>query len=522
MKKLWVASIIVATLESIYPFNFQAVELDSATIGAFLQSCCKMPGRGDVLGNVILFVPIGFTGMIAARPGSPGSRRFFLVCAIAAFVAFALQTMQFFLPSRDENLQDVLWNLVGAASGAASARLVTVFSTPTEVSKSDISLVPLVLVGTWLIYRLIPFVPSIDLQLFKDSLRPVFEFHLAPENIIHDTSAWLVIAYLLRIARRGVRLDARLPLLMFTVFCLEVLIVDNLINFSNLAGAMLALLLWRGRLSYVRRQEGVLVVLLISTIAVTGLAPFEFGANSAPFNWLPFSGFLSGSMYLNTQSAVEKVFLYGSLVYLLWRTEVSIFTGTLLSFSFVAIVELAQMRLVGHTPEITDPLLVVFAALTLWTLERQERKSNLDGRIDTIFSQELPKPVALSHVRPTGHFEKWKSQTVNLRAHQFDFLVQLSKEMGVSVSRLTRRIVAEFIESLEDETAFAPRYSYNTADSELGNDKEKWVRQSVNLRGSQFQFLYQLSQEMGISVSGITRRIIAQFIGGLEDEDKSG
>lgn len=88
MKKLWVASIILATLGSAYPFNFQVVELDLMAIGAFLQSCCKMPGRGDVLGNVILFVPIGFTGMIAVRPDSPphaallfGLRHCCLCCA---------------------------------------------------------------------------------------------------------------------------------------------------------------------------------------------------------------------------------------------------------------------------------------------------------------------------------------------------------------------------------------------------------------------------------------------------------
>lgn len=167
-------------------------------------------------------------------------RRFFLVCAIAAFVALALQVMQFFLPSRDENLQDVLWNLFGAAGGAALAHLVGVFSTPTEDSKSDISIVPLVLVGTWLIYRLIPFIPSIDLQLFKDSLKPVFDFQMVPANIIRDTTAWVVVAYLLRIARRGVRLDIHLPLLMLAVFSLEVLIVDNSISFSNLVGAILA------------------------------------------------------------------------------------------------------------------------------------------------------------------------------------------------------------------------------------------------------------------------------------------
>ena len=33
MKKLWIAFIVVATLGSIYPFNFQAAGLDVVTIG---------------------------------------------------------------------------------------------------------------------------------------------------------------------------------------------------------------------------------------------------------------------------------------------------------------------------------------------------------------------------------------------------------------------------------------------------------------------------------------------------------
>ena len=80
MKKLWIAFIVVATLGSIYPFNFQESELDVATIGVFLKTCCVMLGRGDILGNVILFVPIGFTGIFATRLESSARRRFLFVC----------------------------------------------------------------------------------------------------------------------------------------------------------------------------------------------------------------------------------------------------------------------------------------------------------------------------------------------------------------------------------------------------------------------------------------------------------
>ncbi len=207
MRKLWIAFIVVATLGSIYPFNFQAPELGVFTIGDFLKSCCVMPGRGDILGNIILFIPIGFTGMIAVRLESSARRRFLFVCLTGTVVAFALQLMQIFLPSRDANLQDVVWNLLGIVAGALFAGLANGFSSPSEGRKVDVSLAPMTLVGTWLIYRLIPFVPSLDLQLIKDSLKPVLSLHVAPVSIIHDVTAWVIVGYLLQHAQRGVRLD---------------------------------------------------------------------------------------------------------------------------------------------------------------------------------------------------------------------------------------------------------------------------------------------------------------------------
>ena len=510
MKKLWVSFIVLATLGSIYPFNFQASELNVVTIGAFLQSCCKMASRGDILGNIILFIPIGFTGMLVTRPESSASRRFLFVCLVGGIVALALQVMQIFLPSRDENLQDVVWNLFGIAGGALVGSLAGGLSLSTKDNRADVSIVPVTLVGTWLIYRLIPFVPSFDLQLIKDSLKPVFNFQLAPVSIIYDVTAWLVIAYLLRHARRSIRLDSYLPLLIIVVFCLEVLIVDNSINFSNLVGATLAVMLWFGALRYIDWQERALVILLLSTVVVAGLAPFELRFESVSFNWLPFHGFLDGSMHLNTQSAAEKVFLYGSLIYLLWRSGTSVLKSILIGFSFVAIIEFAQTRFVGHTPEITDPLLVIFAAIALSVLERHEEKTAVLGQSET---------VAGSNVRHKRHRERWVSQSVNLREYQLDFIVRLSREMGASTSKVIRRIVEQFIKGLEQDIVI--KRQCNTVNVEHGKGGEKWVNQPVNLKRDQFDFLETLSQEMKISVSGVTRVIITRFIDSLDGNDES-
>ena len=94
MKKLWIAVVVVATFGSIYPFDFHASELDVGTLGEFLRSCCTMPSRGDVLGNVILFIPVGFIGVLATRPENSIRRRFLSVCIVGALVALALQLMQ--------------------------------------------------------------------------------------------------------------------------------------------------------------------------------------------------------------------------------------------------------------------------------------------------------------------------------------------------------------------------------------------------------------------------------------------
>jgi len=130
MIRLWIAFIVLATLGSIYPFDFQASGLNLVSIGEFLRTCCRMSSRGDILGNTILLVPIGFTGMLVSRSESSASRRFLFVCFVGAIVALALQVMQIFLPSRDENLQDVVWNVFGTAGGAALASLVGLFSSP--------------------------------------------------------------------------------------------------------------------------------------------------------------------------------------------------------------------------------------------------------------------------------------------------------------------------------------------------------------------------------------------------------
>ena len=517
MKRLWIAFLLLATLGSIYPFDFQLSELNGTTLTAFLRSCCGMPGRGDLLGNVILFVPIGFIGMLALGRDATPARRFLIVCAVGGLTALLLQVMQLFLPTRDENLQDVVWNLLGIAIGSMLARRVDRHVAQPGRFSEQVSLVPLTLVGAWLVYKLLPFVPSIDLQSIKDSVKPLLFGPISATALVHDIAAWLAVAYLLRGMRDDIRLDVFLPLLIAAVLCLEVVIVDNVIDKSDVVGALVAILAWWALQQYTHRQEGTLLLILFGMLALTGVAPFDPRLEPAAFKWMPFQGFLEGSMYVNTQSAAEKVFLYGSLVYLLWRARVSVIGGVAIAFSFVLAIEFAQTFLIGRTPEITDPLLVVFAALALVAVERHQGAAVAAGNAEGAGregSMQIANTIrgVLMKTR-----RQWISQTINLKEHQSSFLTNLAREMGVSVSRVTRRIIEQFIEALDSDGSLAPSNGSNGS----GRDAvpERWVPVSVNFRRHQFDFLQRLGREMGVSVSGATRLIIAHFINRLESEE---
>ena len=83
------------------------------------------------------------------------------------------------------------------------------------------------------------------------------------------------------------------------------------------------------------------------------------------FEWVPFAGFLDGSMLVNTQSLFEKAFLYGTLVWLAREAGLKLGVAAGGTAVLLVAIEVAQTRFSDHTPEVTDPLLALFAALFL-------------------------------------------------------------------------------------------------------------------------------------------------------------
>lgn len=522
MNKLWLGFAAIAAYGSVYPFDFQFQTLDPAAWQAFVDTCCRETSRGDILGNVVLFLPFGYLGILAAGPDRGLIRQFLFVCVVGVIFAFLLQVAQLYLPSRDENLQDVIWNLLGIIVGAALGIPSRHFIRRAADQASGLQLVPWILIGSWMAYRLIPFVPSIDFQSIKDSVKPLLEVgDLTLPSVAYTAVAWLVVGYLLDLGLRGKRLGRLLPLLVFGSFGLEILIVFNVLTPSNVAGGIIAIVLHWTVFSRLRRVELPLLLCLLVTLAWSDLAPFILRFEPIAFNWLPFQGFLGGSMFVNAQSAAEKVFAYGSIVYLMLRMGAGGWISLLAATAWVAGIEWAQTYVVNHTPEITDPLLVIFAAVSIFAVE------NISGRDRQSLEQDRKSPARSGRSGRRQRPPHWVTHRVNLNETQAELLEQLAKEMNISVSEASRKIIGDTIAEAGQNARTPDDVRRKLGDFALKgsaglitreNETSNWQTWDIELHPTQYDTLRELSSETGSTVSRLVRRIIDRFFSELEYE----
>jgi VanZ family protein len=269
-------------------------------------------------------------------------------------------------------LTDAIWNTLGLVIGLGLALVPAL--RPRHHSLAGGVPVPLLLVGLWIAYRLAPFVPSLDVQNVKDSLKPLLltPFPINWLSAAHGAAGWLSCGALWQGARAqvGTRFAATA---MVVVFAAEVLVVDNVVTSADAIGAAAALGAWVALARCRARPASVAALVLGAYVLVAGLAPFELRPAPVAFEWLPFRGFLGGSMLANVSSLLEKLFNYGALIWLLGvaggsvgRVPFAVSVAAVVGLT--ASLEAAQTVIVGRTPEITDPLLALLigVAVRLW------------------------------------------------------------------------------------------------------------------------------------------------------------
>jgi len=393
MRALFITVAVLITYGSIYPFEFRMENDFGEALRTLLSTYDGQTRRGDILGNVALFLPFGFFGIPALLRSRSFLSRALVVFLLGFILSLGLQVAQIFVPGRQPALVDVYWNLLGMGIGLVGGRLIPLTTTTRGLSIDRSSAFPLLLIGSWVAYRLIPFVPTIDFQEIKDSLKPLL---LNPEfsfvRTLHNTTGWLVVATLWRRSVPRSLPDGYLLLLVPVVYALEVGIISNAITVSNVAGASVALCVWFGLLRRMDGRYAIMALLVGLSLVVRGLEPFEIGLGREKFLWIPFTGFLGGSMQHNTAVMFEKVFFYGAFIWLLVSIRVSWLAAVGLGVVLTAGIEWAQIYFGPHSPEITDPLLMAGMAFVMRTMDEKQFNERF-RRSDSRSAERSPGPV---------------------------------------------------------------------------------------------------------------------------------
>lgn len=398
---MWLAVIALAVYGSLYPFHWRVSPLPWQTLLVVPDHI----SRSDILGNLLLFAPYGFCGLLALRRPRPAALLAVLVSGL--LLALALQLAQLWTVRRTAALYDAGWNGVGVLAGLVAARVASAWSAgrgPLRVSHERLA--ALLVVAAWLGSELLPWVPSLDWQHVKDNLRPLLDGFSGLSGL-EATGAGLrtlLAGEALAVAFGPAGLLALLPLC-GVLLAGKALVVGQTVGISVavgvLAGAGVSL---AGQLLAPAPRRLTLILLLPAGMAALALLPLDPYAPHLAADWVPFAGLLRGDMLLNAQALAGRVFLYGGLLWLLRAEGVRPLPASIGLAVWLTLLELVQVALPGQRADITEPL---WALLCGWAL------SLLPARGD---ARETSDPVAMPRASAPPYPQRVGAWVCALRA----------------------------------------------------------------------------------------------------------
>jgi len=362
---LFLITLAIIIYGSLYPFALHARPQPRDMVTVFVASLAQRPGRGDLIANVLLYVPFGLflalalparLGAVARSGGTIGA---------GCMLSGAIEMAQLYHLGRVTSLYDLATNTLGTAAGALTAVLGhRVLTLPAGSTLADPAAA--VFAVSWLGYRLVPFVPTLDFQALKDTVKPLFFAPtLTGRELLRHLVSWLLFAVL---ASAAIARRRHLPSLLLPFLGTEMarlFLVNARLTPAELIGGALATLLWALPIRGARGWLALTAGLTVAVLLIEGLAPFAFHPTPTALHLIPFYGFLDGAIEINVQSLLQKLFLYGGLVWALTQLGWNKRTATGAVAVLLLAIELAQRHLPGRTAEITDPLIALCATIVI-------------------------------------------------------------------------------------------------------------------------------------------------------------
>jgi len=382
----WLLLAVVALIiyGSLYPFNFKPDAIEGGLFEAMRQLDWARAGRGDRISNVLLYLPLGFCLFLWLNSRFRRRSSILLAAVMGTTLSLTIEMAQVYVSSRVPSLTDLTLNcsgtVLGAAGGLAWNTLNRLIHQPARAEKLAPDPGAIVLIVIWLLWRLIPFVPQLDLGKLKAALQPLFDPDIDAVSVFMYLTCWLVVNQaVVATARRPQRLEMLL-LLIAAVLVGRLLLPGE----SFVAAELLALLLLPPMLVLMhqlkpRPRRAALVFAVVTALILDTLAPFDFSSPAGRFDFWPFMTWLrddplEGLHTFDWLALFGKLFLFSALIWTLrtWGTSI-LFAGSCAVMMSLAI-EIAQLWLPHQNASITDPLLAAGMAWLMYLLYQRSHR----------------------------------------------------------------------------------------------------------------------------------------------------
>jgi VanZ family protein len=356
---------------SLYPFQFHTRPGTIGPVAHFLATRHFPMDRGDLISNVLLYLPLGIFCAGSLHRSSRLSS-ILLATLLGMTLSTAIELAQFYDLTRASELWDTYANAAGTFLGA----ILGVFLRRDWLPRPSPGQFAVLLMAIWFGYELFPYAPVFD-PLRYAALAHVFKSPLFPSvELLGRIAFWLAVAVLLEALLCVARSRSALVILVVSVLLTR--LVNVVLLPVDVAGALIAAAAWFA-LSRLPARVPLVAGLFLVFAILQALQPFRFLPVPRHFGWTPFLAFINGPRLEGTRSFLEKSFTYGALLWLWTRAGLPWAMVTIAMALLELGLRFAQTWLPGRSAEVTDAIMVLMLAAVMKLVDESVKR---DVRLD--------------------------------------------------------------------------------------------------------------------------------------------
>jgi VanZ family protein len=366
---------------SLYPFNF-VFDPSHPTLGdAWQRLSWARAGRADHVRNLLLYAPLGFCLMLWLRYRIGFVWAGILATVLGSLLSLSIEIAQVYLTIRVPSLMDVTLNaagtLLGAVIGVVWRSLSALVYLPPNTRTKPGDRSALVLLFTWVIWRLADFNFAISLSRLKQALRPLLDWDLSWPLTLRFLMMWLVVAQAVLSYSHRQRSNEVLLIIIAVVMIGRLLFVTPAFIPSELLALALLLPVLVALHKFRSAPQSIVVLLAFAALFVyERLTPFDFGSMESKFDLWPFITWIRAGMPIDADTILRKVFIFSGMIWLLKDAGLPMRTALVSIVAVVSSIEVIHLWQPGHDSSLTDPVLALLVGLLMLIAsdERQSRR----------------------------------------------------------------------------------------------------------------------------------------------------